>query len=277
MSDAITQDGTTGVSQQIVATASRVVARATETVYVIDPSERVVRGMIGAAAGADDPPTLRIVGRGKMLRRIRRDFLTASEAAALVDTGTLQIRTDPPDRESRMIVSDAAVHAVVTAKGTVTELRDDRESFVSAARGRCETVWDNAESFSLHTPGIDRLTGEMTDQFGPAFSEQFAESLGVARGLRDRAAFDPVTATLLIAANSGELHYDVSKLGEDTGLASKATFSRIKNQLEDDGIIQTEKVKMEVGRPRQRLELSGQYQQLADERGVTELIAHITT
>lgn len=277
MSHTDTDSETAGVSEEVVTTVRSVLRDATEPVYVIDPSEQITRGMIGALASIAEPPAVRIVGRGKMLRRVRRDFLTASEAASFVADGSLAVRADPPDREGRMVVSGEAVHALVTARGTTVELTAEETVFVEDARERCERAWENAESFSLHTPGIDRLTGRMAQEFGPSFSDQFAESLGVARGLRDRAAFDPVTATLLIAAYNGEMHYDVSKLGEDTGLASKATFSRIKNQLEDDGIIDTEKVKKEVGRPRQRLGLTSQYHELADDRGITELIAHITT
>ena len=38
-------------------------------------------------------------------------------------------------------------------------------------------------------------------------------------------------------------------------IASKATFSRTKTRLEDAGIIDTEKVPIDVGRPRLRLKL----------------------
>jgi DNA-binding MarR family transcriptional regulator len=43
--------------------------------------------------------------------------------------------------------------------------------------------------------------------------------------------------------------------GEDTGVASKATFSRVKTRLEDRDLIETEKVPIDVGRPRLRLVL----------------------
>jgi len=51
------------------------------------------------------------------------------------------------------------------------------------------------------------------------------------------------------------LLYDISKWGEDVGIASKATFSRTKTRLEELGLIDTEKVPIDVGRPRLRLKL----------------------
>jgi len=66
---------------------------------------------------------------------------------------------------------------------------------------------------------------------------------------------DEVDLTLLAAAKHGVQLYEISRWGEDTGLASKATFSRAKNRLEDGGMIATEKVPIDVGRLRLRLML----------------------
>lgn len=77
------------------------------------------------------------------------------------------------------------------------------------------------------------------------------ESLTTARG--DGDGLDEVTISLLVAAKNEELLYDISKWGEDVGIASKATFSRAKTTLEEMGLIDTEKVPIDVGRPRLRL------------------------
>jgi hypothetical protein len=76
-------------------------------------------------------------------------------------------------------------------------------------------------------------------------------SLATARG--DGDGLDEVTISLLVAAKNEELLYDISKWGEDVGIASKATFSRTKTDLEDLGLLDTEKVPIDVGRPRLRL------------------------
>ena len=64
-----------------------------------------------------------------------------------------------------------------------------------------------------------------------------------------------MTISLLVAAKNEALLYDISKWGEDVGIASKATFSRTKTKLEDMGLLDTEKVPIDVGRPRLRLML----------------------
>ena len=75
-----------------------------------------------------------------------------------------------------------------------------------------------------------------------------------ARG--DEEDLSEVTVALLVAAKNEQLLYDISKWGEDTGVASKATFSRTKTNLEERGLIDTEKVPIDVGRPRLRLKLA---------------------
>jgi hypothetical protein len=67
---------------------------------------------------------------------------------------------------------------------------------------------------------------------------------------------DPVTVGLLVGA-SHELEFsDLVEWGEDSGLASRAKFSRTKQRLEAAGIIDTDSVNIGVGRPRQRLILA---------------------
>jgi predicted transcriptional regulator len=60
------------------------------------------------------------------------------------------------------------------------------------------------------------------------------------------------------------LLYDLSKWGEDVGVASKATFSRVKTNLEEQGLLDTEKVPIDVGRPRLRLLLGDERLREAD-------------
>lgn len=51
-----------------------------------------------------------------------------------------------------------------------------------------------------------------------------------------------MSISLLVVAKNEELLYDISKWGKDAGVASKATFSRMKQQLEEMGLVNTEKV-----------------------------------
>lgn len=69
---------------------------------------------------------------------------------------------------------------------------------------------------------------------------------------------DMVAILLLAAANNEELFFDVVAWGEHTRLASKATFSRRKDFLENMGVIYEENVRAQYGRPRIRLMLNNE-------------------
>jgi hypothetical protein len=67
---------------------------------------------------------------------------------------------------------------------------------------------------------------------------------------------DEVALAILAGAKREVQLFELSTWGEDVGLASRATFSRVKIALEDRGVIETEKIPIDVGRPRQRLVLA---------------------
>ncbi len=69
-------------------------------------------------------------------------------------------------------------------------------------------------------------------------------------------AIDKVSIALLAAAKNNELFYDVVQWGEDTGVASKATFSRRKDFLVNLSVLFEESVKTPFGRPKIRLKLN---------------------
>jgi hypothetical protein len=135
-------------------------------------------------------------------------------------------------------------------------LATDDEAFISGAYGQYAGERDRAEAFSLRTPGLSRVRETLAERIGETAAADFDEvltSMESARG--DGDGLDEVTISLLVAAKNDELLYDISKWGEDVGIASKATFSRTKSELEETGLITTEKVPIDVGRPRLRLKL----------------------
>lgn len=70
---------------------------------------------------------------------------------------------------------------------------------------------------------------------------------------RKLATIDEVETALRSGARAQVLFSNISKWGEETNIGSKATFSRSKTELENEGEIETEKVPIDVGRPKLRL------------------------
>lgn len=89
----------------------------------------------------------------------------------------------------------------------------------------------------------------------------------------DTPAVDEVDYALLVAARHEILLYDLTHWAEEIQLRSKATFSRAKCDLEGLNILDSEKVPIDVGRPRLRLTLTEEYASLP----VPELLREVNT
>ncbi|WP_248518145.1 transcriptional regulator TbsP [Salinarchaeum laminariae] len=225
--------------------------------YVADASASVVSAVVDALSASEETPEIRLLADENAFKTVFEDFLVASEAADHVASGrlTLHVAADPDATPT--VIANGCVTSLVDAGTRVGGLRSDEADLVEAARATVEDRWERADEYSLRTPPMSSVREELEGDLGAGVQKDFSgmlDSLETARG--DDDDLDEVTVSLLAAAKNEALLYDISRWGEDTGVASKATFSRTKSTLEDAGLIETEKVPIEVGRPRLRLTLS---------------------
>jgi hypothetical protein len=224
---------------------------------VVNPSDSTIETFVSVAVDADgDLPTTKLLAKERTLKDVMDDFIVASNAADLVERGVLELRTTADAPGNSMLVTEEQVVALVDAGNRVGGVVADDGSFVDATYDTYQARFDDADAFSLRTPPISTVRESLGEEIGPDATTDFdniLNSLETARG--DGDGLDEVTISLLVAAKNEALLYDISKWGEDIGIASKATFSRTKTKLEDMGLIDTEKVPIDVGRPRLRLKL----------------------
>ncbi|MBZ6496319.1 transcriptional regulator TbsP [Natrinema longum] len=230
---------------------------ATGDVYMVNPSADAIEEFVAVATAFDgDLPSVHMLADERTLKDVMDDFIVASNAADLISEGALSMRTLEEAPENSLLVSDDRVIAIVHAGDRVGGLITDDESFVADTFDTYAGRWDGATEFNLRTPPITDVRETLADEISPEAEADFTailNSLETARG--DGNGLDEVTISLLVAAKNEALLYDISKWGEDVGIASKATFSRTKTKLEDMGLIDTEKVPIDVGRPRLRLKI----------------------
>jgi hypothetical protein len=227
-----------------------------ETLLLVDPTGETIEALTSVTAAASTPPTVRVLADSGVLKEVMDDFVVASNAADHVASGTLSIRTGY-GAANALLITDEAVWALVGVGDHVAALGTDDDAFVEAVRDTHEAQWETAEPFDLRTPPLSRVRETLGEEIGQSTRADFDATLDALQSARDAAGeFDEVTLTLLVAARNDVLLYDISKWGEDVGIASKATFSRTKTTLEEEGLIRTEKVPIDVGRPRLRLKLN---------------------
>jgi len=223
-------------------------------VLVVNPSRNTIQELVAVLRDHEDPPTVRVFAAEDPLKDLMDDFLIASAVADLIEADVLTVRTLEAVPNSALLLTGDSVVSLVESVDRAAGLATDDAEFVSTTYEHFDGRWAEASEFSLRTPPLSRVMETLASDIGDDAAEDFRailDSLETARG--DGDGLDEVTISLLVAAKNGELLYDISKWGEDVGVASKATFSRTKTRLEDHGIIDTEKVPIDVGRPRLRL------------------------
>ncbi len=245
------------LNHQIDDILESVLEDATGDVYMINPSREAIEEFISVATGFDgDRPTVHMLADERTLKDVMDDFIVASNAADLISADALALRTIDEAPENSLLVTEDRVVAIVHAGDRVGGLVTDDADFVSDTYDTYAAHWEDADTYNLRTPPISDVRGTLSDEISPDAETDFTailNSLETARG--DGDGLDEVTISLLVAARNEALLYDISKWGEDVGIASKATFSRTKTKLEDMGLIDTEKVPIDVGRPRLRLKI----------------------
>ena len=244
--------------------------------YVVDPTPAILRALVESGVDADRPAPVRVLADRTVLKTVADDFTVATAAAELVDRGAIELRVADADPAAgnALVVTDESVVAVVPMGERAAGLATDDDAFVGEAAETYRNRFEAADAFTLRTPALSAVRASLETDLGDDVRADFD---AVFESLDDDSGpdLDEVVVSLLVAARNDVLLYDVSKWGEDVGIASKATFSRTKSELEDRGVIETEKVPIDVGRPRLRLRLGDDRLRDADPARLAPIAAEL--
>lgn len=228
--------------------------------YVVNPDHQLLATLnqILSESSESGVQEIRIVADESKIANPLGDFKIATRIAALVEREECKIRTLNDYDRTKLIGSSSGVSFwTYTPKDSFATFQPtDSESAEVMESVREE--WETASEYKLRTPGLPRLRETMREKLGDECQTTFDTLLDEFEEIRGSGdGFNEVSMSIIAAARNELLFYDLSRWGEDIGLASKATFTRKKQVLEDADIIETSKVRIEVGRPRQRLHIKG--------------------
>ena len=212
-------------------------------VIVVDAPGQLIEPLLRGNQGTGTDQ-LRLLSTERALRQGLRDFSLASQAAELIETGRLKVRSADDLPGPPIVVTDSRVIRFVSLGEEVYLLETDDTGFVAAAYDHFTEVWAAGAEYSVREPPLTTVRTRFEETFGPEGLEEFDAMLGSPQG----DGIDVVSRLVLL--------YDIGTWGEDVGIASRATFSRRKARLERAGVLTTEPVHREKGRPRQRLLLA---------------------
>lgn len=247
----IESESDTDIGTDESAVETRVALETAESAFLINPPQDALETMVQAIE-PDAPGSIRLFAPRDPLADLFEEFTVASTTADLVRSDVLSIRLLESVPRHSLLVTDRQVVSLVKHGDRIRGLATDADSFVTDTYERYQSRWHDADEYSLRVPPFSRVESTLEAELGDRVASDFRQALGRVDGI-GQGSVDEVAAALLAAAKHDKLLYDISRWGEEIGLASKATFSRTKNTLEETDVLDTEKVPIEVGRPRLRL------------------------
>ncbi|WP_193310243.1 DUF5821 family protein [Halorubrum halophilum] len=236
----------------------------------VDRSLDALRDAAGAdgdplSPGATHPtlPMLTVVAADAVVDALVGRYHPASRLAALVEAGTLELRSLDAAQPNPVLAGESDGCVLVAGGG-------DGDGASGAAAGpwcrvgadatlreRYDALVSESEPVRLRTPSRHALYGALAGRCGSAVADEAIRLLDAGD---DAEPFDRGAARRRVyaaGAREGAFDRDLRRACEDAGLGSAATFTRIKRALLDTGVVATESVAQPVGRPRHRLVARG--------------------
>lgn len=240
-----------------------------------------------AAAGDDDPlepppdiPTFTVLADDRVVDALTERFDSASRLAALVESGCCRLRTGI-DPQPAAVLAGRETGCVLVESEVMRERGDGDDTAVGSTirlgsdptlRGRYVPLIDESEERRLRTPSRHRAFGAFRDRCNETVAAAVVRALDVDPDPSADDVADARTRVYAVGVRHGALDHALRRACEDAGLGSRATFTRIKRELREGGLLETEAVPQPVGRPRERLVPRGA---LADAEGPEAVVAAV--
>ena len=115
----------------------------------------------------------------------------------------------------------------------------------------------DVEPYGLRTPSRHRVYAAFRNRCDAALADGVIRAIDADPGPNGDRRADARARAYAMGVCHGALDGDLRRACEDAGLGSRSTFTRIKRELREAGLLATESVQQPVGRPRERLVARG--------------------
>ncbi|WP_336330833.1 transcriptional regulator TbsP domain-containing protein [Haloarcula sp. CGMCC 1.2071] len=204
---------------------------------------------------ADNAVHFDIVIPEREARNVRLGFPLNARISELITQDKVNIYASEATPLSTIVFDGSQLYTLVRFGQIEQFAKSTNEGLQTSLNAEFVRITESAELVDPDILAWSELLGQLEQIVDSDTRHEFERLIEAAR-IDNLGALDHISVALVAAAHSGALLNDLSTWSEEVGLASAATFSRRKQKLEDSGIIYTEKVPIEVGRPKQRLKLS---------------------
>jgi hypothetical protein len=217
----------------------------------------------GPVASPSGLPTLTVLASDDAVDAVTARFHAASRLAALTEAGVCRLLTGVEPQPNTVLAGRSTGCVLVERECEECEEREDddrawvRLGAEPSLRQRYARSVTEADERRLRTPSRRRVYGAFRERCDEAVAADVIRALDDGPDPSGDDAVDSRVRAYAVGARRGALDHTLRRACEDAGLGSRATFTRIKRDLRDRGLLATESVPQPVGRPRERLVARG--------------------
>lgn len=256
----------------VIASALRA---AGERPLIVAPTTDAVAAVGRVGRRAETPAGVRLLAHEERLRETRRDFFLSTRIADVITDHTDDVRELPASHGDTLVVGPEGAYALATGGDAAAGLAATDDGGAARLYREYDDLFDDADAMGLRVPGRAALLDSAAETLGEDLAADLRDAAAAADDGAGGDLTDGVSLLVLVGAIHGRQFYTLGAWAEDADVASKATVSRAKQRLEDAGLVETEKVPADVGRPRQRLRLADESLADADGQALYEAVAAI--
>lgn len=233
-------------------------------IRIINPTLALLSSVVAQAGPSSHGGRLELLVTTPVARAVEDRFPTAAQLADLAANDRLSMRVSSTSHAGTLV--DGALTGVVYARAAVPALLAiDPDVWGGWFAHSWEAAVTDARPIEHPTVGYQRLCTTLAERVSGPVADRFDQLVRAARAqLPVDAEIDPTALALLATGWCGGELADVTAWGVDMGVASRATFSRVKTQLVEAALLETTPIPQAVGRPRLRLELTPQHAEPPD-------------
>lgn len=243
------------------------------TVYLVDPRIDDFATVVVAATRVSRPPTIDVLLDPTVYRRVQRWFPAAARLGDLVADDTVSVRHLAEIDTSPVIITPEHVAPILRVGSIYRVVPAEEPTRLSALQTAVARLWDRGTAVDTDDlPRWSTLVASARETLGDSVAAGVKTALTVADETENARDFDPTRAFVLVAAARESLLLETGGWTTETNVASRATVSRKKGELEAENVLTTEQTEIPVGRPRQRLLLTDAATATLDEHGLRHLL-----
>ena len=224
---------------------------------ILTDDSAVIETLVGVSRTAEaEQGTTELLCSQESLKQLERDFVTESHASHLAAESRISFRsrTDTEPELPTLVFDGSGVTALLPVGGheiapLAVEAADTRQRL----KRLYHSMWESGLPFTPDLPPYPAMLSLADQHLGTAVRDDFETATEVLQQRTDGESLKPVALVIVLGARHQTFVADIADWTETTGLATQATVSKVKTELEELGVVATESVPHGVGHPRQQL------------------------